>query len=85
MLRMCQKARRISKQEHINWKDAASLLSSMGWVEHTDTYRMYEDRIKPYVSIRKLKKVVSKYQRRVNNERKLQEMRGNTGTETLGS
>ena len=29
----------------------ASLLSSMGWVKHTDTYGMYEERIKPIVSI----------------------------------
>ena len=32
----------------------------MGWVRHTDTYGMYEERIKPIINIKKLKKVVSK-------------------------
>lgn len=83
MLRMTKKARQISKQEKINPADAASLLSSMGWVDNTDTYKMYEERIKPYVEIRKLKKIVSKHQRRVNhNADKMADCRGNTGRKT---
>ena len=68
MLRLNKKARQISKQDKINPKDAASLLSSMGWIYHTDTYGMYEDRIKPIVEVKKLKKVVSKNQRRLNKD-----------------
>lgn len=60
MIRLNKKARQVSKQEHINPKEAQSLLSSLGWVKHTDTYGMYQDRIKPIVNVKKLKKVVSK-------------------------
>jgi len=70
MIRLNRKARQVSRQEKINPKDAASLLSSMGWVRHTDTYGMYEERIKPIVSIKKLKKVVSKNQKRINRKEK---------------
>ncbi len=70
MIRLNRKAKQVSKQEKINPKDAASLLSSMGWVKHTDTYGMYEERIKPIVNIKKLKKIVSKNQKRKNQEEK---------------
>ena len=70
MTRLTRKAGQVSRQEKINPKDAASLLSSMGWVKHTDTYGMYEERIKPIVSIKKLKKVVSKNQKRINRKEK---------------
>lgn len=73
MIRLNKKARQVSRQEKINPKDAASLLSSMGWVKHTDTYGMYEERIKPIVSIKKLKKIVSKNQKRLNQEAKKKE------------
>ncbi len=71
MLRTTKKARQISKQEKINPKDAASLLSSMGWIKHTDTYGMYEKRIKPYANVKKLKRIVSKHQRRLNASEKI--------------
>ena len=70
MIRLTRKAGQVSRQEKINPKDAASLLSSIGWVKHTDTYGMYEERIKPIVSIKKLKKVVSKNQKRINQKEK---------------
>ena len=83
MLRMTKKARQISKQEQINPKDAASLLSSLGWIDNTDTYGMYEERIKPYVEIKKLKKIVSKRQRRLNqNGTEMERSRGNSGRKT---
>lgn len=83
MLRLTKKALQISKQDKINPKDAASLLSSMGWVDHTDTYDMYKKRVKPYVEVKKLKKIVSKNQRRLNrNADKLEKGRGNTAGET---
>lgn len=83
MLRLTKKAKQISKQNKINPKDAASLLSSMGWVDHTDTYDMYKERVKPYVEVKKLKKIVSKNQRRLNrNADKLEKSRGNASGKT---
>lgn len=66
MLRATRKAKRLGKKDNINWHDASSMLSYMGWVEHTDTYGMYLERIKPHVNIKKLKRIVSKHQRKVN-------------------
>lgn len=80
MMRLNRKARQLSRQEKINPKDAASFLASMGWVEHTDTYGMYVDRIKGIISIKKLKKVVSKNQRRLNRENGNQVEKGNRVT-----
>lgn len=83
MLRLTKKALQISKQEKINPKDASSLLSSLGWIDNTDTYGMYEERIKPYVEIKKLKKIVSKRQRRLNqNGTEMERSRGNSDRKT---
>lgn len=67
LLRATRKATQISKQEKVCWKDASSLLSYMGWFRHTDTYGTFQERIKPKASIKKMRKIVSKHQRRVNN------------------
>lgn len=87
MLRLTKKALQISKQEKINPKDASSLLSSLGWVDCTDTYAMYEVRVKPYVEVKKLKKIVSKHQRRLNerDKAKLEKGRRNSGGATEGT
>lgn len=45
-----------------------SMLSHMGWFSCTDTYDCYNIRIKPLVNITKLKKIISKLDRRNNNE-----------------
>lgn len=85
MLRLTHKAIQVSKQEKINPKDASSLLASMGWVKHTETYGMYEERIKPLVKIKNLKKVVSKNQRRLNHENRVEEGNGITGGKAGGN
>lgn len=66
MLRATRKANRLGKKIQINWHDASSMLSSMGWVTHTDTYNMYLERIKPHINVKKLKHIVGKHQRKVN-------------------
>ena len=50
-------------QKHIE-----AMLSYMGWFTCTDTYECYERRIKPYVNIGRLKKIISKLKRRQNHE-----------------
>ena len=49
-------------------KHVQAMLSYMGWFTCTDTYECYEEHIKPYVVIKKLKKIVSKMKRRQNHE-----------------
>lgn len=76
MINATRKAAQIGKTEKICWKQASSFLSYMGWITKTDTYGMYEKRIKPKVSVKKMKRIVSKHQRRKNNENHLGKSRG---------
>ena len=41
------------------------MLSYIGWIDATDTYGMYEQNIKPYVDIGKMKKIISRHDKRV--------------------
>ena len=49
-------------------KHIEAMLSYMGWFTCTDTYECYEQWIKPYIVIGKLKKIISKIKRRQNHE-----------------
>lgn len=64
MLRMTRKASQIAKQEKTNTHDAASLLSYLGWLAHTNTYGLYIARIRPFVDVKTLKKIIRKQRRR---------------------
>lgn len=76
MIRATRKASRLGNARRINWAEAAGMLSYMGWIDHTDTYAMYLERVKPYVDIKRLKKIVSNHQRRLNNGIDLQNRAG---------
>ena len=67
MIRATRKASRLGGVRKINWAEAAGMLSYMGWIDHTDTYAMYLERVKPYIDIKRLKRIVSNHQRRLNN------------------
>lgn len=47
-------------------KHVKSMLSYVGWFNCTNTYDCYTEYIKPFVNIGKLKKIVSKLDRRNN-------------------
>lgn len=49
-------------------KHIKAMLSYMGWFSCTNTYECYRENIKPFVKIGKLKKIVSKLDRRQNHE-----------------
>lgn len=62
--RSVRKAHKIGKKDKATWYDATAMLSYMGWYTHTDTYAFYEREIKPYVNVKKLKKIVSKHSKK---------------------
>lgn len=64
MLKASRKARRIGKKDKATIYDIRQMLSYLGWIGCTDTYSMYENRIKPYVSFQKFKRRISAYDRR---------------------
>lgn len=68
MLAATRKAKKIWKKKQsgkpITWYDATSMLSHLGKIKHTDTRHMYGERIKPYIEVKRLKKLVSKHTRK---------------------
>ena len=68
MLSCTRKVDRVSKKDVITWYDATAILSYMGYITHTDTYEMYLQLVKPYVNVKKLKKIVSKHSKKKNKE-----------------
>lgn len=69
MLSCTRKVNRVAKKEKITWYDATAILSYMGYLSNTDTYGMYLQRVKPYVNVKKLKKIVSKHSKRKEREK----------------
>lgn len=61
MYKATRKARKLSKKEKPTIYDARQMLSYLGWIDCTDTYRMYHKWIKPYISFQRLKRKVSQY------------------------
>lgn len=60
MYKASRKARKISKKRRLTIFDARQMLSYLGWLKSTDTYRAYEKWIKPNASFQRLKRKVSK-------------------------
>lgn len=48
-------------------RHVSAMLSYMGWFTCTNSYECYKAKIKPFVEIRKLKRIISKIQRRKNH------------------
>lgn len=69
MLNCSRKMRRVSKKQKVTWHDATSVLSYMGYIKHTDTYGMYYHRIKPYMNVKKLKRIVSNHSKKERRKR----------------
>lgn len=82
MLRAVRLAKRIGKCAHIAKGQAASMISRAGWFKNTDTRNVWEERIKPFVDMKQLKKIISKWQRRRNSEKRMERGKklGTTGT-----
>lgn len=68
MIKAARKAKKHKKNNTVH--SCRQILSYLGWIDCTGTYRMYETRIKPYVNFREAKQKISRYQRRQNNVEK---------------
>lgn len=60
MYRSSAKARKLSRREKPNQREARQMLSHLGRLKHCDVYGMYLIWIKPYISVKSLKKIISK-------------------------
>lgn len=70
MLKATRKVKRTKKKKSWNAHNCGSVLSYIGWMKHSDSYNLYQQRIKPYVKISRLEGVVSNESIRRNNARK---------------
>lgn len=53
-------------------KHITAMISYMGWFSWSNTYHCYEIHIKPYVNIGRLKRIISKLQRRQNHHESME-------------
>jgi RNA-directed DNA polymerase len=67
-LRIRRRIKKISKKKSLNHKDASAVISYWGWIKRSDSYNFYHKYVKPYVSINKARKVVSRYAK-IRNDR----------------
>lgn len=57
-LRIRRRIKKICKKGRATYKDAAAVISYLGWIKHSDSHYYYEKYIKPYINIKKLKEVI---------------------------
>ena len=64
-LRKCKrKIAHVKKKQHINIKDARQLITYAGYLKHANCYGWYKKYYRPYVSVRYLRKKISKYSKK---------------------
>ena len=71
MIKVTRKAKNIHKKGKFNIKDARQIVSYFGWLDNTDTYKMYLVRVKPYVNFKRCRKKISAEDKRKARERKI--------------
>jgi len=64
MLRITRRVKKVYKKSKLNYHDACAIISYLGWIKHSDTYNMYLKWIKPYINVKKLKRIIRKYTRK---------------------
>lgn len=64
MLRITRKARKLAKRAVPSYHDACGMISYLGWITHSNSYRLFEKWIKPYLHIQILKRIIRNNQRK---------------------
>lgn len=63
-LRIKRRVKRVFKKARINYEDASAIISYCGWLNHCNSYSYRQKYIRPYISIKKCKEVVSNASRK---------------------
>lgn len=61
-----RKARKIHKTRPVSVFEARQMLSYLGWIKATNTYKAYQKDVKPLVSFRLMRLKVSRFDRKMN-------------------
>lgn len=62
--KMMRKFRKVSKMKNIDVHSARQVTCYMGYIKHTDSCKLFNDRIKPLVNIGVCKKIVSRHDKK---------------------
>lgn len=66
--KMMRKFKTVSKLKIIDIHSARQVTCYMGYIKHTNSYRLFNERIKPLVNIGACKKIVSNYDKRKDKQ-----------------
>lgn len=68
--RMRGKAHRLRRKggANVTWHDAASMLSRISWVRHTNIFTYYKTRVRPYINTHQLKRRLREHSRKKLHE-----------------
>jgi RNA-directed DNA polymerase len=67
-LRIRRRIRKIGRKSKLGYRDACAIISYWGWIKRSDSYRFYNECVKPFISINSARRVVSRYAR--NNSKR---------------
>jgi len=67
--KLVRKSRRIKKKPLKSVYDCKQMLAYLGWLDCTNTYKMYKTMVKPNINFQYCKRRVSHYDKRLNNEK----------------
>lgn len=68
LIKASRKAMRIGRKAVVTIHDCRQMLSYIGWFGCTNTYKIYQQRIKPFVDMRILRRKVSRYDKTKRRE-----------------
>lgn len=68
MYRITRKARRVHRKGYLSFNNACAMVSYMGWFKCTDTYKVYEKWIVPYVNIYDCRSIVKRYTKAIQQK-----------------
>lgn len=63
-LRIKRRIKRVYKKKKINYEDASAIISYCGWLNHSNSYNYRQKYVRPFISIKKCKEVVSNASRK---------------------
>lgn len=63
-LRIKRRIKRVYKKQRINYEDASAIISYCGWLNHSNSYNYRQKYVRPFISIKKCKEVVSNASRK---------------------
>jgi len=58
MLRISRKVRKVYKKKSYNKHNCMSIISYLGWIKHSNSYKFYQKWIKPYINVKRMKGVI---------------------------